>query len=91
MVHLDNISKQHGHQMLFIDASMGLQRGEKAGLVGPNGAGKTTIFRRIAGEEIEASCDLVRFWAPTIPPRASHREESADTTSPRGFAGYKRP
>ncbi len=51
MIRLDNISKQHGHQLLFIDASMGLQRGEKAGLVGPNGAGKSTLFRMIAGEE----------------------------------------
>ena len=51
MIRLDNISKQHGHQILFIDASMGLQKGEKVGLVGPNGAGKTTIFRMIAGQE----------------------------------------
>ena len=51
MIRLDNISKQHGHQILFIDASMGIQKGEKAGLVGPNGAGKTTLFRMIAGEE----------------------------------------
>src|SRR5690349_7512745 len=51
MIRRDNISKQNGHQVLFIDASMGLQKGEKAGLVGPNGAGKTTIFRLIAGEE----------------------------------------
>ena len=43
MIRLDNISKQHGHQILFIDASMGLQKGEKVGLVGPNGAGKTTL------------------------------------------------
>ena len=39
MIRLDNISKQHGHQIL------------KVGLVGPNGAGKTTLFRMIAGEE----------------------------------------
>src|SRR5437868_7290135 len=51
MIRLDNISKQNGHQLLFIDASMALQKGEKAGLVGPNGAGKSTIFRMIAGEE----------------------------------------
>jgi ATPase subunit of ABC transporter with duplicated ATPase domains len=40
MIRLDNISKQNGHQILFIDASMGIQKGEKVGLVGPNGAGK---------------------------------------------------
>src|SRR6195256_5838839 len=51
MIRLDNISKQNGHQILFIDASMGIQKGEKVGLVGPNGAGKTTLFRMIAGEE----------------------------------------
>jgi ATPase subunit of ABC transporter with duplicated ATPase domains len=51
MIRLDNVSKQHGHQILFIDASMGIQKGEKVGLVGPNGAGKTTVFRMIAGEE----------------------------------------
>ena len=51
MIRLDNVSKQHGHQILFIDASMGIQKGEKVGLVGPNGAGKTTLFRMIAGEE----------------------------------------
>ncbi|MCC6914938.1 MAG: ABC-F family ATP-binding cassette domain-containing protein [Rhodospirillaceae bacterium] len=51
MIRLDSISKQHGHQILFIDASMTLQKGEKVGLVGPNGAGKSTIFRMIAGTE----------------------------------------
>jgi ATPase subunit of ABC transporter with duplicated ATPase domains len=51
MIRLDNISKQNGHQLLFIDASMGIQKGEKAGLVGPNGAGKSTLFRIIAGED----------------------------------------
>ena len=51
MIRLDSISKQNGHQILFIEAAMGLQRGEKAGLVGPNGAGKTTLFRMITGEE----------------------------------------
>jgi ATPase subunit of ABC transporter with duplicated ATPase domains len=51
MIRLDNIGKQNGHQILFIDASMGLQKGEKVGLVGPNGAGKTTLFRIITGED----------------------------------------
>src|SRR5271155_5276700 len=51
MIRLDNISKQNGHQILFIDAAMGIQKGEKVGLVGPNGAGKTTLFRMISGEE----------------------------------------
>ncbi len=51
MIRLDNISKQNGHHLLFIEASAALQKGEKVGLVGPNGSGKTTLFRMITGQE----------------------------------------
>ncbi|WP_160121915.1 ABC-F family ATP-binding cassette domain-containing protein [Rhodovarius lipocyclicus] len=51
MIRLDNISKQNGQQLLFIEASAALQRGEKIGLVGPNGAGKSTLFRMITGRD----------------------------------------
>ncbi len=51
MIRIDSISKQNGHQLLFVEASAALNRGEKIGLVGPNGAGKTTLFRMIAGRE----------------------------------------
>src|SRR6476619_1576937 len=51
MIRLDNIGKQNGRQIVFIEASAALQRGEKVGLVGPNGAGKTTLFRMITGQE----------------------------------------
>jgi len=51
VIRLDNVGKQHGHQILFVDASAVVNRGEKVGLVGPNGAGKSTIFRMIMKEE----------------------------------------
>ena len=51
MIRIDGVSKQNGHQILFIEASAALHRGEKVGLVGPNGAGKTTLFRMITGQE----------------------------------------
>ena len=51
MIRLENISKQNGHQLLFVEASAVLNRGEKAGLVGPNGAGKSTLFRMMTGRE----------------------------------------
>ncbi len=52
MIRLENISKQNGQQLVFIDASATIQKGEKVGLVGPNGAGKTTLFRMITGQEL---------------------------------------
>ena len=51
MVRLENISKQNGTHLLFIEASASLLKGERVGLVGPNGAGKTTLFRMITGQE----------------------------------------
>ncbi len=51
MIRLESIGKQNGKQIIFIEASAALNRGEKIGLVGPNGAGKTTLFRMITGEE----------------------------------------
>ena len=51
MIRLDSIAKQHGHQILFLEASAALHGGEKVGLVGPNGAGKSTLFRLITREE----------------------------------------
>ncbi|KUL93349.1 glycosyl transferase family 1 [Bosea sp. WAO] len=52
MIRLESIGKQNGRQIIFIEASAALQKGEKIGLVGPNGAGKTTLFRMITGEEL---------------------------------------
>src|SRR5882672_2438423 len=51
MISFNDVSKQYGRQVLFVDASFQLNPGEKIGLVGPNGSGKTTLFRMIVGEE----------------------------------------
>ncbi|HET7903000.1 MAG TPA: ATP-binding cassette domain-containing protein, partial [Candidatus Eisenbacteria bacterium] len=58
MITLNNVSKQYGRQILFVEASLQLNAGEKVGLVGPNGAGKTTVFRLIAGEEMPDEGDV---------------------------------
>ena len=55
VISLTNVTKQYGPQVLFVDASMQINDGEKIGLVGPNGSGKTTIFRLLTGEEVPDS------------------------------------
>ncbi len=54
MIHLTDVTKQYGAQVLFKDAGFQILPGTRTGLVGPNGAGKTSIFRLIMGEE---ECD----------------------------------
>jgi ATPase subunit of ABC transporter with duplicated ATPase domains len=51
VIALSGVGKQYGRQVLFVDASLQINPGEKIGLVGPNGSGKTTLFRMIVGEE----------------------------------------
>ena len=66
MIHLSNITKQHGSQVLFREASFQILPGSRTGLVGPNGAGKTTIFRIITGEEEPDSGDMTCAKRTTI-------------------------
>ncbi len=60
MIHFSGISKQHGPQILFKDASFQILPGSRNGLVGPNGAGKTSIFRLIMGEEEFDAGDITK-------------------------------
>ena len=66
MIRLDQVSKQHGQQILFLEASMSVFKGEKIGLVGPNGSGKSTIFRFIVKEDQPDSGQVVVEKALTI-------------------------
>lgn len=52
VIQLDSVSKRHGSQILFVDASLAVYRGDRVGLVGPNGAGKSTVFRLLVGQEL---------------------------------------
>ncbi|MBA3832271.1 MAG: ABC-F family ATP-binding cassette domain-containing protein [Chthoniobacterales bacterium] len=50
MLTVSQVSKSFAGRILFEDASLQVNRGDRVGLVGPNGAGKTTLFSLILGE-----------------------------------------
>ena len=50
MLHLTDISKSFGSQVILDEASLHVKPGMRIGLVGPNGAGKTTLLRIIVGD-----------------------------------------
>src|SRR5438552_983909 len=51
MLSLSGIRKGYSDRILFEDATLQVNRGDRIGLVGPNGAGKTTLFSIILGTE----------------------------------------
>jgi len=59
MIHINNLRKLFGPQVIFENASAHIKPNERLGLVGPNGAGKTTLFRLIIGAEHPDGGDLV--------------------------------
>ena len=50
MLTISQVSKAFAGRILFEDASLQVNRGDRVGLVGPNGAGKSTRFSLILGE-----------------------------------------
>ena len=49
MLTVSRLSKSFGGRILFEDASLQVNRGERIALIGPNGAGKTTLFSILLG------------------------------------------
>lgn len=57
---LENISKAYSENILFKDISLGINSGDKIGLIGRNGEGKTTILRIISGMEEADSGEIIK-------------------------------
>ena len=58
----EHVGHQYDDQIVLIDASLHVERGDKIVLIGPNGGGKSTLLRILAGE-LEASQGQIE-WAP---------------------------
>ena len=50
IVSLTDVDKSVGNGLLFEEVSLGIDEGEKIGLVGRNGSGKSTLLRLLTGE-----------------------------------------
>lgn len=51
ILNIENVSKVYGDKVLFDKVSLGINEGDKIGIIGVNGSGKSTFLKMIAGLE----------------------------------------
>lgn len=57
---LENISKNYSEKPLLNNISLGINSGEKIGMIGVNGTGKSTLLKIIAGTETSDSGTIIK-------------------------------
>ncbi|MBN7811219.1 ABC-F family ATP-binding cassette domain-containing protein [Algoriphagus sp. H41] len=56
---VDEMSKSYGDHVVFKDAAMTIEQGQKVAFVGKNGEGKSTMIKAIMGEiDFQGKCEL---------------------------------
>lgn len=58
---IENLSKQYSERLLFDNANLQINEGDRIGLIGVNGSGKSTLLRVVAGSEAPDSGN-VKIW-----------------------------
>ncbi|MEM7030244.1 MAG: ABC-F family ATP-binding cassette domain-containing protein [Chloroflexota bacterium] len=61
---VENIAKAYEDDVLFMDVSFTLQKGDRLAIIGPNGVGKSSLLRLLRGEEDPDDGRVV--WPPGI-------------------------
>lgn len=71
LLHLQDLQKSFGQQLVLNHVGFELQSGEIIGLIGPSGAGKSTMIKTMLGMEkadsgialvLDQTCPIVIFW-----------------------------
>src|SRR5882724_6514872 len=59
MLTISGMTKAFGPRVLFEDATLQVNRGDRIGLVGPNGAGKSTLFSLILRHDMPDEGEVI--------------------------------
>lgn len=60
LITIENLSKSYSEKILFDNISLGINEGEKIGIIGINGTGKSTFLKIIAGVEHSDTGNIVK-------------------------------
>lgn len=60
IVSIENLTKAYGSKLLFDQVNLGINSGDKIGLIGRNGQGKTSFLKILAGLEVADSGEIIK-------------------------------
>lgn len=85
----ENISKSYSEKILFQDICLGINEGDKIGVIGINGTGKSTLLKVIAGLETSDSGKIITSNQASIDylPQNSDFSDSSLTVLEQVFKG----
>ncbi|MDO5106873.1 MAG: ATP-binding cassette domain-containing protein, partial [Coriobacteriaceae bacterium] len=78
VVHLEDVAKAYGDNLVYEGVDLTLYRGDHVVLVGPNGAGKSTLMKLINGHEAPTAGSVELGQNVTQAYYAQHQLESLD-------------
>ena len=80
ILNIENVKKVFGDKVLLDGVSLGINEGDKIGVIGVNGSGKSTLLKMIAGLEETDSGEIIKNRSADIAYLAQNTEfEEQDT------------
>lgn len=60
ILNIEGVTKKYGDKVLFDNVSLGINEGDRIGVIGVNGSGKSTLLKMIAGLEETDDGNIIR-------------------------------
>lgn len=80
ILNIENVTKVYGDKVLLQDVSLGINEGDKIGIIGVNGCGKSTFMKMIAGLSTPDSGNIIKNNQASIAYLAQNTEFDPEDT-----------
>ena len=84
ILNVEKVSKTYGEKQLFAEVTLGVNKGDKIGVIGVNGTGKSTFLKIIAGLEEADAGQVVKGKGVTV----AYLEQKAQLPEKDTILGY---
>ncbi len=80
ILNIENVTKVYGEKVLLQDVSLGINEGDKIGVIGVNGCGKSTFLKMIGGFSTPDSGSIIKNNQASIAYLAQNTEFDPEDT-----------